>query len=1032
MSAKGTVLTLADLSVEAAGNRMVGDLGLDLAGGRILVSGNLGMDQLDLEPLLILGGQEETPDDPLRMPDLPDGLGIELVLAIGTILNAPVRAAGLQLELNVDRGELRLPFRGTVEDHSVDGELRAGGERERPHLRLALATGLFDLSPFLDEGAGDESGPVPEEPQENVVAAVAGWMHRLDADLSLHADTLGGIPLGVAKINLEGSLRDGVLNLPARAEVAGATCEGTLKVAARGDGLEAGLDAVAENLDLEALASQVPGLADLHGSVGRLELTLSTQGDEPQSLINGLKADLSLENAELLHRGVTVQGVRFFAGQGRVQLTEFGGSELLRMEVSIGDGRLGILSPQSGPPATTDLPCALEGTLSRTGEVWNMILQSAHLGNSRVAGEATLSPGTERPMLLASLRSEIIDPAELKGLFPEASADSGGGANPPTPVAAPLDLQLELEVDRIPTTVGDVTEIQAALVIDDGLVKEAPASAVIDGTRYEGRFDMEEEDGWMRAGFSLDAGNVDVGSLMSLAGMTRDVEATAGAVHLDIWMAGGNIEEMLEDHRFDFMVEEGRFSVPDLFTEQMRQISIPNALLRRVEKGQYEIELEPSIDGFPALVVDGRIEVTEVRNGTGKKALTHLKLVGPRSETEIESAIALPFTPVGTELGITLSGERLDIFDPLLNVSLPPLGPLHLSGRLWIEEEGLRLTDAAVGVGESILQGTAKLAMTGERPRLEGDFRVETLQLRDFDLKGWSPVRVTTEETVDTEETAPLLSPGRLRSYDGRLALEVAEARLGDERLGKARLDGTLESGKLNISLGMEIPGGEVAAGCIFTAEDDGASTELSVSINDFDYGDLLQQVNKDAEARGTFSLRADVSSRGTDFAQPVRNGNGRFDFTLWPENAKAKIFDYWATNIFFAILPDLDPESKPSVNCVTGFFDLNDGVLTPETLIIDTTTVRVRGKGSIDLKKKRVDLVLRPRSKRPQFFTLATPLTVSGPLSDFRIGTTPLGIAETSMRYLASIVFVPVTWIFSGILPEEGEDVCLEPPEVR
>lgn len=59
----------------------------------------------------------------------------------------------------------------------------------------------------------------------------------------------------------------------------------------------------------------------------------------------------------------------------------------------------------------------------------------------------------------------------------------------------------------------------------------------------------------------------------------------------------------------------------------------------------------------------------------------------------------------------------------------------------------------------------------------------------------------------------------------------------------------------------------------------------------------------------------------------------------------------------------------------MTGQFDLDDGLMRTKSLILDTTRVRVNGSGTVDFRTEEVDLVLQPAPKRPQFYSLATPL---------------------------------------------------------
>jgi AsmA family protein len=93
---------------------------------------------------------------------------------------------------------------------------------------------------------------------------------------------------------------------------------------------------------------------------------------------------------------------------------------------------------------------------------------------------------------------------------------------------------------------------------------------------------------------------------------------------------------------------------------------------------------------------------------------------------------------------------------------------------------------------------------------------------------------------------------------------------------------------------------------------------------------------------------------------------------------------------------------------------------------VLDTSRMRVVGRGSADFDKESLDMRMRPQAKTAQFFSLATPIQVSGTFSNFKIGVAPGGTIETAGRLLTSIIWVPLQKLFGKKIPANGEDVCL------
>jgi len=206
---------------------------------------------------------------------------------------------------------------------------------------------------------------------------------------------------------------------------------------------------------------------------------------------------------------------------------------------------------------------------------------------------------------------------------------------------------------------------------------------------------------------------------------------------------------------------------------------------------------------------------------------------------------------------------------------------------------------------------------------------------------------------------------------------------------------------------------------------DTDVGAEATAKIDRFDYGVLARRIDPETDMGGLLSLDLALKSRAPGPDALMQHAGGRLDFAIWPEDLEAGVFDLWAVNLVLAILPSLDEESTSRVNCVVGRFNLEDGRMRPDAILLDTTYMRVNGKGEVNFQTEAVDLTLKPRPKRPQFFSAATPVVVHGTISDFGVGVTPHALLGTVVRQLGSVVIVPLQWIVRGKLPADGADVC-------
>ncbi len=92
---------------------------------------------------------------------------------------------------------------------------------------------------------------------------------------------------------------------------------------------------------------------------------------------------------------------------------------------------------------------------------------------------------------------------------------------------------------------------------------------------------------------------------------------------------------------------------------------------------------------------------------------------------------------------------------------------------------------------------------------------------------------------------------------------------------------------------------------------------------------------------------------------------------------------------------------------------------------MLDTTDVIVRGRGEIDIAGQSLDIIVSPQAKREKFLSMSTPVAITGPLNDFRVGVTRVGLAATLFRWYMGLIYVPFKWLTGERFPADGLTTC-------
>jgi uncharacterized protein involved in outer membrane biogenesis len=183
----------------------------------------------------------------------------------------------------------------------------------------------------------------------------------------------------------------------------------------------------------------------------------------------------------------------------------------------------------------------------------------------------------------------------------------------------------------------------------------------------------------------------------------------------------------------------------------------------------------------------------------------------------------------------------------------------------------------------------------------------------------------------------------------------------------------------------------------------------------------------------GCINLDVDLKSSANSVETLMPQSNGYLDFSGRLENFKAGVIDLWAVNLIAAVLSRED-ENGLIINCVVGRWNMKNGLLKPDIFLIETSKIRICGKGQVDFRKNQLDLKLAPTPKKAEYFSPATPIEVEGKFSDLDPDIQSGGLIGTTVRFVASPVMTTIKRLFFKELPENGNDVCEMPigPENR
>jgi AsmA family protein len=361
------------------------------------------------------------------------------------------------------------------------------------------------------------------------------------------------------------------------------------------------------------------------------------------------------------------------------------------------------------------------------------------------------------------------------------------------------------------------------------------------------------------------------------------------------------------------------------------------------------------------------------------------------------------------------AGEDMKDLYFLTGVSLPETGAYHLTGKFTRQDHHLEFTDLDATSGRSDMRGTVLIETKrgGAPSHTEADLRSQLLRLSDLGAQaaGRAPTPVDGKRLVLPD--TPFQLQGARKSDAvidfhaqalevGRVSLRAlaAKVKIDEGTITVAPVSATLREGKVTggfkIDVSHDVPWADVdfrvvhlklglfdrkpAGGGASADEKAAGKTSAGSDRAATDDGKAIASgaAASPPPLDGPLQARIALKGRGNSIHELASNATGTVTAVLPHGAVRSSLAELAGFDLRGLGLMATGSKADTGIRCGVASFDVKDGTLTAQRLLVDTDPVLITGKGTINLDSEALDLQFEGHPKHPRLRVRA-PLLVRG-----------------------------------------------------
>lgn len=359
---------------------------------------------------------------------------------------------------------------------------------------------------------------------------------------------------------------------------------------------------------------------------------------------------------------------------------------------------------------------------------------------------------------------------------------------------------------------------------------------------------------------------------------------------------------------------------------------------------------------------------------------------GPTNAT-LKGDVVHPMSFAGAHLKLHFAGPDMSLLYPLTGVPIPRTPAYTITGNLDYSRNHILFKDFEGRMGTSDIGGTLEVDPHQKPMALQANLRSKQVNLVDLGgFIGAKPTKTAAEKKQDAKSKTVLpdtpINIPRLNAINAHVTYHGAHIENKQLPLDNIDTEFFINNGEIDLKrLNFAVGNGTLASSA--TLKPDGSLFDTTARI-DFARIDLarIMQATANSKARGIIGGHMTLRAKGNSIASLMAAGNGGLTLVLdQGGDITAILPDIMGLQLGNAILTALGLPSHTDIKCFIADMPLKNGIVSTNTLLLETGEARTLGRGTINFKTNTLDYSLTTRAQNPTIASLPGAFNITGPI---------------------------------------------------